>query len=123
MKNIVREARRIGDVMMHFCSGTCFTAKECLWHDLRRMKVACDMDFELLITPEADSMVTLVFQVLSPKSDISGSAKIQTGAKVLERRWGCILGQQEGLCVESPVRLGRFPRIAPPHTALHLKEV
>lgn len=69
---------------MDFNAGAGFPVKACVLFDHLRSFVRCNIDSELLTAAEIDLVLTIVSQLLNPKSDISSSAKLNAAAPVFK---------------------------------------
>lgn len=83
-ESLVWNFKRQGDVVMHFCSGTCYTAKECMLPEQQKTSERCDVYSEALTATETDLVLMFFSQVLNAKSDISGSEEVAAAAKVFK---------------------------------------
>lgn len=123
MKKLAWKLSSLENLVIDFCAGICCTLKECMLLDQHKKFVRFDLDSELQSAAKADLVLTFVFQVLSPKCDISGGVELIAATKGLYRRENCSFGAQEGQCVGCSVRVGCYTSVAEPSTELHLNDI
>lgn len=90
---------------MKLCAGTCSTANACLLLDHNRKFVGCNVDSELPAAAEADPVLKVASQGLSPKSDISGSIKVILVAKVFKEKRAELMASKKARLRKTPPAL------------------
>lgn len=60
---------------------------------------------KLVTSAEADSLITFGFQMLSPKSDFSGSDEVAAVAKVFRDKRAAVLARKKAYVYQVPPRL------------------
>lgn len=82
MRNPVRKFSKASDLAMHFCAGTCCTAKCACCLTNKSKFAACIVDLDLLSVAEPSLVLTHISQVLSLSPDIGRSGELEAGPKV-----------------------------------------
>lgn len=108
--------------MMIFCADKCFTVKTGMFPDQHRTFLGCDVIFELLYATEASNLLPFTYQILNPKSDSSGNAKVNAAGRVSGVE-SCNFGQQESYFVRSSAWAGYYAKTAWPYSAPHFPHV
>lgn len=80
-----------GNLVMDFGAGTCSTAEVCMLIVQHSKFLGCTLNPEVLVAAEPYLVLTLAFQVLNPKSDISESVEVEAAAKVFADEPGAFL--------------------------------
>lgn len=79
-----------------FCVDTWSSPKVSLLPDQLAEFVRCDLITEAQTVAEADRVLTLVSQVLKPKSEISGSGELKAGARMFRDKTTALVANTNG---------------------------